>query len=119
MFPLVDFGWPAWGGSRWASPGLTCGTWTRPCSRSYAPSAGSSAKPPTRAVGRVVGEAADTAHEWQRQPPETWLRSSRWPHAFVAVERLKDMSHLSGELRRAVAATGLPMDEMVYMTVHE
>ncbi|MGP4099934.1 hypothetical protein [Nonomuraea sp. KM90] len=75
--------------------------------------------PELRAVGRVVGEAADTAHEWQRQPPETWLRSSRWPHAFVAVERLKDMSHLSGELRRAVAATGLPMDEMVYMTVHE
>ncbi|MGW0802651.1 hypothetical protein [Nonomuraea sp. NPDC002799] len=55
-------------------------------------------------------------HVWNREPPEIGLQSARWPHAFITVEPLVGVD-LSSKLRESAAATGLPMEEMVYITV--
>ena len=58
-------------------------------------------------------------HGWHvsdRQPPEIWVKSARWPSALVTVERLEE-THLSSELRRQVMSTGLPMSNMAYISV--
>ncbi|GAA3519698.1 hypothetical protein FHR32_001994 [Streptosporangium album] len=52
----------------------------------------------------------------RREPPEIWLESARWPSALVTVEQLKK-THMSSDLREQVAATGLPMDNMAYISV--
>ncbi|GAA3069337.1 hypothetical protein [Streptosporangium carneum] len=54
---------------------------------------------------------------WQRQRHEIDLASARWTSTLVEVEQLEWAGHMSSELREAVAATGLPMSEMVYITI--
>ncbi|MET7338350.1 hypothetical protein [Nonomuraea sp. NPDC005650] len=111
--------------------------------------------PELRAIGRVVGEDAETAHQWEnsyvefkylvlhldggvkdeilaeaeqrlsrsgwhvsnRVPHKISLESAGWPEAILTVERLEEAGALSDELREAVAAAELPVDEMVYVTV--
>ncbi|MFF3437933.1 hypothetical protein [Streptosporangium sp. NPDC002721] len=52
----------------------------------------------------------------RRESSEIWVKSARWPSVLVTVERLKK-KHMSSDLREQVAATGLPMDNMAYMSV--
>ncbi|MEU4406432.1 hypothetical protein AB0F88_18085 [Streptosporangium sp. NPDC023963] len=52
----------------------------------------------------------------RREPPEIWVESARWPSVLVTVEQFKG-AHMSSDLREQVAATGLPMDNMAYMSV--
>ncbi|GAA3570895.1 hypothetical protein GCM10022419_059710 [Nonomuraea rosea] len=69
----------------------------------------------------ILAEAEQRLHRggWRvrnRDLSDIDMKSARWPHAFVSVEPLAG-AVLSSELREAAAATGLPMDEMVYITV--
>ncbi|MER5646143.1 hypothetical protein [Streptosporangium sp. NPDC002524] len=52
----------------------------------------------------------------RREPPEIWVESARWPSAIVTVEQFKG-AHMNSDLREQVAATGLPMDNMAYISV--
>lgn len=53
---------------------------------------------------------------WTGESDDIELESARWD-ALVGVEPFEREDYVSSELREAVAATGLPMNRMVYITV--
>ncbi|MDA0635117.1 hypothetical protein ACQEUU_34090 [Nonomuraea sp. CA-218870] len=57
-------------------------------------------------------------HVWNREPPEIFLESAKWPATYMVVEGLGGADILSEKLQKAVNASSLAVSRMVYIVIH-